>query len=149
MAKIKKDVSEKDFDLFSKMCAQRGVRPTPLRARVWECLRRFDKPVGAYDIVKALEPSGGDAPPVSVYRVLDFLAQNGFAHRLPASNAYMPCGRLEEKHSPAVLICSVCGGTQEIDADKAFKELKKAAGKFKIKSAAAVMEGICAKCRSK
>lgn len=147
MAKMKKDGFEKDFELFSKVCAQKGLRLTPLRAQVWECLHRLARPAGAYDIVKSLESAGSDAPPVSVYRVLDFLAENGFAHRLPESNAYMPCKCLSEKHSPAFLMCSVCGGVEEIDADKALKELKKAAGKFKMKSASVVVEGVCAQCR--
>ena len=147
MAKEKKQSFEDDFNAFSEKCAEKKLRLTPLRAGVWECLHKTKKPAGAYDIVKMLENAGVDAPPVSVYRVLDFLVENGFAHRLPASGTYLLCRREGQCAAPAFLFCLQCRTVEEVPAGKLFKEIKKSAGKFKIKSAAVVVEGICQKCR--
>lgn len=147
MPKEKKDSFEKDFDLFSKSCEQKKLRLTPLRAAVWECLQKSKSPVGAYDIVKMLENTRLSAPPVSVYRTLDFLCENDFAHRLPESGSYVLCRSAGKKHAPVFLMCATCGEIEEIETEKVFKELKKAAGRFKIKSVSAVVQGVCAQCR--
>ncbi len=129
------------------ICAAQGRRLTDLRYAVLQEIWRSEKPAGAYEILAALKNDFPRAAPISIYRALDFLTENGLIHRLNSLNAFIGCRRPEEKHVPAFLICSVCGRADEIRADKAFKELKKETGKFKPKSAAIEIFGVCPSCR--
>ncbi|MDA0222527.1 MAG: hypothetical protein O3C11_04275 [Proteobacteria bacterium] len=55
-------------------CTIRGLRLTPVRARVLEILLESHSALGAYDILDRLKADGlGGQPPV-VYRALDFLS---------------------------------------------------------------------------
>ena len=66
-------------------CHARGLRLTPVRARVLGLIADAGMPVKAYDLLERLrndrdadgEGSGAAAPP-TVYRALDFLLANGF-----------------------------------------------------------------------
>ena len=58
-----------------KLCAQKGLRFTPLRRRVLELVWTGHKPVGAYALLDQLRDEDlGSAPP-TVYRALDFLIE--------------------------------------------------------------------------
>jgi len=91
-----------------------GIRFTPLRRRVFEIILRAGKPIGAYDILERLRDHGKIAAPISVYRVLDFLIEQRFVHRLATINAYIACASPEEKHAAQFLICQCCGSVTEI-----------------------------------
>src|SRR5215212_11002004 len=72
------------------LCRAKGVRLTPIRRRVLEALYATHRPLGAYDIAAAL--SVGEArprlAPISIYRALDFLIEQGLVHRLASRNAF-------------------------------------------------------------
>lgn len=99
-------------------CRAHGVRLTPIRRQVLEALYATHKPLGAYDLVAQLAagPESGGRPlaPVTVYRALDFLMEQGLAHRLASRNAFIAC---PHGHGPgdlvAFLICERCGGVDE------------------------------------
>ena len=61
----------------ARLCRERGVRLTPLRARVLEIVWRSHRPSGAYDILAVLAAEGRSAAPPTVYRALDFLLEQG------------------------------------------------------------------------
>ena len=57
---------------------------------------------------------GAGPAPISVYRALDFLVENGFVHRLASRNAFLACGHSHEAGEPvAFLICDGCGRVAE------------------------------------
>ncbi|HEX2555425.1 MAG TPA: Fur family transcriptional regulator [Microvirga sp.] len=98
-------------------CRAQGVRLTPIRRQVLEALYATHKPLGAYDLVAQLagqESRGRPLAPVTVYRALDFLMEQGLAHRLASRNAFIAC---PHGHGPAdlvaFLICETCGGVDE------------------------------------
>ena len=49
------------------------------------------KPLGAYDLAELLGPKGRRLAPITVYRALDFLMEQGLVHRLASQNAYIAC----------------------------------------------------------
>jgi hypothetical protein len=64
------------------LAVARGVRLTPVRRRVLEILLEEHKAMGAYDVLTRLAAEGfGNQPPVA-YRALEFLEDQGFAHRI-------------------------------------------------------------------
>ena len=76
------------------LIAARGLRLTPVRRRVLEILLESHKAMGAYDMLGRLAAEGfGHQPPVA-YRALDFLEEQGLAHRIP------PPERLLRLHAP-------------------------------------------------
>ncbi|MGJ3263613.1 MAG: Fur family transcriptional regulator [Salinarimonas sp.] len=107
-------------------CAERGVRLTPIRRAVLEGLLESHAPLGAYEILDALNARGAeDGPgeskagrglaPIAVYRALDFLIEQGFAHKLESRNAFTACPHAHAPHDlVAFLICERCGGVDEL-----------------------------------
>lgn len=132
-----------------ELCRAKKIRLTDLRFAVLEKIWRCEKPVGAYDILESLKNDFPKAAPISIYRALDFLIENSLIHRLPAEGTFIGCRYPEENHVPAFLVCSVCGRVEETKADKAYKEIKKAASplKFKTKKALVELYGVCPLCR--
>jgi Fur family zinc uptake transcriptional regulator len=94
------------------LCRAKGVRLTPIRRRVLEVLLAAAKPLGAYDLADALVSQGRRMAPITVYRALDFLIEQGLAHRLASRNAYI--ASTGGHGTPAFLICEDCGEATEI-----------------------------------
>ena len=51
----------------AQMCAEQGVRLTPIRKRVLELVWQSHKPMGAYDLLPALAADGFNSAPPTVY----------------------------------------------------------------------------------
>ncbi len=96
------------------LCRERGLQFTPLRREVLEAVAESAKAQGAYDIAERLSAPGRRVAPVSVYRALDFLMEQGLVHRIASRNAFIPCAH---GHAPGegviFLIGRTCGGVVE------------------------------------
>ena len=46
------------------------------------------KPKTAYEILERIHKKDSSAKPATIYRALDFLCTNGFAHRIETDNTY-------------------------------------------------------------
>lgn len=105
-----------------RICRERGLRLTPIRRKALEALHGDHRPVGAYDLADRISPAGGRRlAPISIYRALDFLVEQGFVHRLSSRNAYVACLHGHDAHDVvAFLICETCGGVDE-DSSAAMK----------------------------
>ena len=96
-----------------ELCATRGQRLTPMRRQVLEALLASHKPLGAYEIIERLAHRGRLAP-ITVYRALDFLRDNGLVHRIESRNAFVACVHHHADGDPVVfLICEHCGTVGE------------------------------------
>ena len=73
-----------------RLCAARAQRLTPMRRQVLEALLASHKPLGAYEIIERLADKRRPAP-ITVYRALDFLRDNGLVHRIESRNAFVAC----------------------------------------------------------
>lgn len=96
-------------------CRAAGLRLTPIRRDVLEVLYTDHRPLGAYDLVEGLSRlKARRIAPISVYRALDFLVEQGLVHRLSTRNAYIACTHGHGAHETvAFLICETCGGVDE------------------------------------
>jgi len=133
------------------LSAERGVRLTAIRRQVLEALAADHHPIGAYELIEKLEDGGGKRPaPITVYRALDFLLEQGFAHRIESRNAFIACAH-DHSGSGVVmfLICESCGMVGEAESDIVGQALAKAAGAIDFQPRAQVIEiaGICSHCR--
>jgi hypothetical protein len=59
------------------LCLERGQRLTPIRRKVLAALLGSHKPLGAYEIIDRLAPKGPRPAPITAYRALEFLRENG------------------------------------------------------------------------
>jgi Fur family transcriptional regulator, zinc uptake regulator len=131
------------------ICSEANVRMTPVRRRVLEILLESHQALGAYDVLNRLAAEGfGNQPPVA-YRALDFLVEQGFAHRIQRLNAFTACMHPGEAHQPAFLICRICSVVAEAAAAPVRAALDRAAAKagFVIERSTIEALGLCPHCR--
>lgn len=133
------------------ICRRDGLLLSPQRRRVLEALLSSHAPIGAYDLIERLAEKGPRPAPISVYRALAFLTENGLAHRIERLNAFVGCtGRHAEAGGPvAFLICDDCGRVAEVPAAGLGITLDRteAATGFRPRSATIEITGRCADCR--
>ena len=129
-------------------CLAAGLRLTPQRKRVLEILLAEHRAVGAYEILEILKAEGQNAQPPVAYRALDFLVQNGFAHKVERLNAFIACTHPGQSHAPAFLICRSCQRVAETPSDPAVSQLSdnaKSTG-FQVETTVIEALGICPDC---
>ncbi len=125
-----------------------GLRLTPVRRRALEILLEEHRALGAYEVLDRLARDGfGSQPPVA-YRALEFLVENGFAHRIRRLNAFTACMRPGEAHAPAFFICEACGAVAEAPEDEVRGALDAAADRlgFRVERVNVEVLGICPAC---
>ncbi|GGO29431.1 Fur family transcriptional regulator [Gemmobacter aquaticus] len=128
--------------------AANGARLTPVRRRVLEILLEAHRAMGAYDVLQRLAAEGfGNQPPVA-YRALDFLVEQGLAHRIQRLNAFTACMHAGEAHAPAFLICRVCDTVAEapVTPIRAALDETAAALGFTVERASIEAIGLCPNC---
>ena len=125
---------------------------TPARRRVLDALRAEGRAVGAYDILDRLTASTGKrVAPISVYRALDWLRDQGLVHRLASRNAYLACGHSHGSRETVVfLICDSCRRVSEATSPPLADALAGLAAERDFEGGHEVVEiaGRCAACRA-
>jgi Fur family transcriptional regulator, zinc uptake regulator len=132
-------------------CAARAQRLTLMRRQVLETLLASHRPLGAYEIMSRLRQKIRPAP-ITIYRALDFLIENGLVHRIETRNAFVACVHNHGGDDLVIfLICERCGAVGEAPgggAAEALKTSSRAAG-FSPKSPVIEIAGICSHCRER
>ena len=131
------------------LCAERGQRLTPMRRKVLEILAASHKPLGAYEIMDEVAHAGPRPAPITVYRALEFLRENGFVHRIESRNAFLACvGNHQSDAAVAFLICERCGAVGEAPAAAVGQTLAAAARSAGFIPNMSVIEitGTCSHC---
>jgi len=134
------------------ICQERGQRLTAIRRKVLAVLLSSHKPLGAYEIIDQLAPKGPRPAPITAYRALEFLRENGLVHRIESRNAFIACVHTHAAGELVVfLICENCGAVGEASSDAVTSTLASAARSagFMPKSPVIEISGICTHCRSK
>lgn len=132
------------------LCAERGARLTALRKRVLELVWAGHRPRGAYQILDDLRAAEGKCvAPLTVYRALEFLEDQGLVHRIECLNAYVGCPEPKDSHRGQFLVCTTCGVTVEIDDPdiRTTIETAAAAHGFVVDHPVVEVRGLCRTCR--
>jgi Fur family transcriptional regulator, zinc uptake regulator len=130
-------------------CSGRGQRLTPIRRDVLGALLTSHRPLGAYEIMERVAPSGPRPAPITVYRALEFLRENGLVHRIESRNAFVACVHSHAAGDLVVfLICERCGTVGEASSSEVASTVKSAAHAvgFTPKSPVIEISGICTHC---
>jgi Fur family zinc uptake transcriptional regulator len=120
-----------------------------MRRQVLAALLGSHQPLGAYEIMERLAPVGPRPAPITVYRALDFLRENGFVHRIESRNAFLACVHTHADGDPVVLlICERCGAVGETSSAEVSATLKSAAraAGFLPRSPVVEIGGVCRNC---
>jgi Fur family zinc uptake transcriptional regulator len=130
------------------LCSKRNTRLTRRRLQVLEILLQSHQPMGAYEILADLNAAQGKAaiaPPI-VYRALEFLLDEGLAHRIESKNAYICCVHPGHQCAAQFLICRGCEKVAELEK-RDFELLSDAARLgFMVDSSVVEITGHCANC---
>ena len=129
------------------LCAERQERLTPVRRRVLEALLASHAPLGAYELIDRLAADGGRPAPITIYRALDFLREQGLVHRIESRNAFIACVHNHATGDPVVfLICETCGAVGEAAGAAVAETIRTAsrAAGFTPKTPVIEISGICA-----
>jgi Fur family transcriptional regulator, zinc uptake regulator len=132
------------------ICAERHERLTPMRRRVLEALLASHAPLGAYELIDRLSVRGSRLAPITVYRALDFLREQGLVHRIESRNAFIACVANHASGDPVVfMICEKCGAVGEAASAAVAATVKSAsrAAGFISKTPVIEISGICAHCK--
>ena len=123
---------------------------TPIRRHVLEVLLESHNPLGAYEIIDRAAASGARPAPITVYRALDFLRDNGLVHRIESRNAFVACVNNHASGDLVVfLLCERCGAVGEAASAAVADQLKAAAraAGFTPKTPVIEITGVCSHCR--
>lgn len=133
-----------------QVCARRAQKFTPLRRHVLQALLSSHRPLGAYELIAELARSMPRPAPITIYRALEFLMDNGLVHRIESRNAYLACAHDHDQAAlVAFLICERCGAAGEVPAAPIADSIKAAAvaSGFVPKLSVVEITGICAHCQ--
>ncbi len=131
------------------LCTKRNTRLTRRRLQVLEILLRSHQPMRAYEILACLnrvESKTMIAPPI-VYRALEFLLDEGLAHRIESRNAFISCDRPGHQCAAQFLICNSCEKIAELENRNSTVISEAASLGFSVDHAVVEISGHCAGCR--
>ncbi len=136
-------------------CRESGGKLTAKRKNVLATLLGAGAPLSAYEIADRYRETFDDAiPPMSVYRMLDFLIDENLVHRLASNSKYVACSHITCDHphqTPQFLICDRCQSVREVgvatDTIEALRESVESTG-FSLASPQLELHGLCGDCKS-
>ncbi|MFN0217194.1 MAG: Fur family transcriptional regulator [Hyphomicrobium sp.] len=149
-----KERAKSSVERASVIFAERNLRFTDLRRKVFEEIASTTASVGAYEVLDRLAKKGTRLAPISVYRALDALLEAGVVHRLESKNAYFACRRLHQPRTgrrPMFLSCEHCGTVTEADGEEIFTSIDAASRSAKFEPRVRFVEvtGTCSDCAGK
>lgn len=136
------------------LAKRKNMRFTPLREAVYRLILSANRPLGAYDLMSALQQektkkaTKAVAPP-TIYRSLEFLIELGLVHQLNSINAFVPCCHPSKSHVAGFLICENCRHVQEI-SELPFDDILQFSqqnAQFIVKKSTIELQGICHDCQ--
>ena len=139
---------ENSIQEAEQYCQENGLNFTPVRRKVLEILLQKNTAIGAYEILDLLREAGFKNQPPVAYRALDFLVQNGFAHKIEQLNSFIGCTHPGKDHSPAFMICRKCDSVSEEEAltrDFSVSQIGSKTG-FTVEKAVIEAKGLCHSC---
>jgi len=134
----------------TEVCRRDGARLTDLRRRVLELVWSSHRPLGAYNILQALQADGRSAAPPTVYRALEFLAGHGLVHRIASLNAFVGCSDPRARHPGQFLICRQCDSALEMNDPAISDVICNSAARldFQVDEQTIEVIGVCPNCSS-
>ncbi|MDR2164845.1 MAG: transcriptional repressor [Zoogloeaceae bacterium] len=87
---------------------------TPIRRTVLELLFRHPRGLKAYDLLALVRAERDNATPPTVYRALDFLMAQGFAHKIGRNSLFVACRHASHQWPSLFLVCPRCRAVTDL-----------------------------------
>ena len=134
-------------------CVESGTRLTEKRKVVLQGLLQSKQALSAYELADYCRDELGESmPPMSVYRILEFLESEQLVHKLKLANRFVACVHIncDHKHAvPQFLICHQCYRVSEVSMKestlRALRDNVENAG-YKLVSPQLEMDCVCEDC---
>ena len=149
---VETPAGETDFlDGAEAHCRARGASLTPIRRMVLAMLHRHPRGLKAYDLLERMKVDKPGASPPTVYRALDFLIEQGLAHKIGRMNLFVACSQQchQEQMPGLFLVCPRCNGVTELQDESVIRALAAslAAAGHQLESQEVEIGAICPRCR--
>lgn len=142
-------------------CETQRVTITQLRAQVLDIVLSMNGVIKAYQVLACMQQgSNSTIAPPTAYRALDFWAEQGILHKIPAINGYILCRHVQHEcseqcqqdvthHSDFVLVCNQCGAVEELSMSQEWLALRQRVSNsgFQLNDEHIVLTGVCNQCR--
>jgi Fur family ferric uptake transcriptional regulator len=134
---------------YAELIAEQGLEPLPNRVRVLEVIGGRSSPPSARDITAALRRTG-NINRVTVYRILDLLADKGLVEPMRSAGRSLTYGLAPNKNHPAHphFHCRSCGIVTCLQPGSLKVDLESIRGAFagEIQGVEVRVNGICRDC---
>lgn len=128
-------------------CAAQGAQLTEQRALVLELLLQREGSAKAYELLADMRELNPGVAPMTVYRALDFLVEQGIAHKVAATSSFLVCQHGPHPHSdPVFLVCGQCGDTTEWNNPALGDQVEKALASLGMHAHGMEINVDCARC---
>ena len=118
------------------------------QADILNVLKSCETPMTAYQILEELQDLEPDIAPPTVYRALAALTNQGRAHKLESTKAFVPCRCDHGDSLPVLAICEECGIVDEHDGGALLPKLTAMVARSSFRPERHIVEihGRCGKC---
>jgi len=118
------------------------------QADVLDILRKSEGPMTAYEILGQMRQDNSKLAPPTIYRALSALTEQGVAHRVESSNAFVACKSGAHDEAAVLAICDDCGSVDEIIDHNIVSHIEAATRTTGFKTTHRVIEvrGACHEC---
>ena len=136
------------LDRAEAACRARGASLTTIRRDVLELLFRSPSGVKAYDLLARIKEARPSASPPTVYRALDFLIEQGLAHKIGRMNLFVACRHASHQVPSVFLVCPKCNGVTELQEQSVINALSDslAAAGHRLESPEVEISALCPNC---
>lgn len=88
------------------------MRLTHLRKQVLDIFVNAKKPLSAYQALNELKKLRDNPQPTTIYRVIDYLSEQGLLHRIENMNQFIACSH-PSQHTGVIFTCIICKNATE------------------------------------
>ena len=133
-----------------RLCIKRGKRLTPIRRQILQILLEQHRSIKAYELLEQIRATNPGAAPPTVYRALDFLVEQGLAHRLDATNAWTACHDADGAPHDLLVVCTECGVVAEVSDPSLTQQIasKVAQTGFTLSAHETELRALCRHCHT-
>ncbi|MDP3636375.1 MAG: transcriptional repressor [Azonexus sp.] len=136
------------LDRAEAACRARGASLTAIRRDVLELLYHSPTGVKAYDLLAQIKEARPGASPPTVYRALDFLIEQGLAHKIGRMNLFVACRHASHQIPSLFLVCPKCSGVTELQEQSVMSALSTSLAEagHRLESPEVEISALCPKC---
>ena len=132
---------------FTPQLRARGYRMTPQRHAILHALCHSGEHLSPAEVYERARSEVAGLTETTVYRTLEFLAENGLAHPALMGNGHLVYEIARHDHHH--LICRNCGASMEVDHTpfaRLYRQLESSTG-YKLDSSHVTFFGLCTDCQ--